>query len=196
MAGNVNKVILIGRVGQDPEDRVGNGPARFSMATSKRWRDKSGEQRDKTTWHQIVTFRENLVTLIENHIKKGSLLYVEGELTSRSYDKDGQRHWVTEILVDFGGSIKFVEGRSGGGRPSDPDSYGARAGDRDDRSYGGDHQYDMSHDEESAYMGREGSRGGYERPLGPPPGYDPNKRPRTTMDDDDFTRKGGDEIPF
>ncbi len=194
MAGNVNKVLLIGRVGQDPEGRVGNGPARLSLATAKRWRDKNGEQRERTTWHQIVTFREPLIDLIENHVKKGALIYVEGELTSRSYEKNGAKHWVTEILVDFGGTIQFVEGRTGGGRPNDAESYGARAGGRSDSNG----QYDMSHDEESAHAGRDGSRGNYQSPLSPPPGYDPNRRPRTTMDDPprDFVRELDDEIPF
>tara|TARA_R110000772_G_C13310282_1_gene440301 strand:+ start:33744 stop:34229 length:486 start_codon:yes stop_codon:yes gene_type:complete len=96
----VNKVILVGNVGQDPEFRVmpnGNGVCNISIATSESWKDKtSGEEKEKTEWHRVVFFNR-LAEIVEQYVKKGSKLYVEGRLQTRKYEKDGQDHYSTEI---------------------------------------------------------------------------------------------------
>ncbi len=104
MAGSVNKVILLGNLGRDPEIRSmqsGSKMATFSMATSKRWRDKNTqEQRDKTSWHNIVVFGDGLVDIVEKYVKKGSKIYVEGELQTRKWqDQDGNDRYTTEVVL-------------------------------------------------------------------------------------------------
>ncbi|MGY8992508.1 MAG: single-stranded DNA-binding protein, partial [Rhodospirillales bacterium] len=95
MAGSVNKVILVGNLGRDPEVRMtqaGNKIVNFSLATSERWRDKnSGEQREKTEWHRVVLFDERLAEVAEKYMKKGSKVYLEGQIQTRDYEKDGQK---------------------------------------------------------------------------------------------------------
>ena len=104
MVGSVNKVILLGNLGRDPEIRSmqsGNKMASFSMATSKRWKDKATqEQREKTSWHNIVIFGEGLVDIVEKYVKKGSKIYVEGELQTRKWqDQDGNDKYTTEVII-------------------------------------------------------------------------------------------------
>ena len=104
MAGSVNKVILLGNLGRDPEIRStqsGSKMATFSMATSKRWKDKNTqEQRDKTSWHNIVVFGDGLVDIVEKYVKKGSKIYVEGELQTRKWeDQDGNDRYTTEVVL-------------------------------------------------------------------------------------------------
>jgi len=104
MVGSVNKVILLGNLGRDPEIRsmqTGKKMASFSIATSKRWKDKNTqEQKENTTWHNIVVFNEGLVDVIEKYVKKGSKIYVEGELSTRKYqDKDGNDRYTTEVVL-------------------------------------------------------------------------------------------------
>lgn len=98
----VNKVILVGNVGNDPEVRYmpnGNAVANISIATSETWKDKgNGEQQEKTEWHRVVFFNR-LAEIVEQYVKKGSKLYIEGRLQTRSYDKDGQKHYSTEIVA-------------------------------------------------------------------------------------------------
>jgi single-strand DNA-binding protein len=93
MAGSVNKVILIGNLGKDPEIRTLNSGDRvcnLRIATSESWRDKSsGERKEKTEWHQVVIFNENIVKVAENYLKKGSTVYIEGSLTTRKYEQNG-----------------------------------------------------------------------------------------------------------
>lgn len=99
----LNKVFLIGNVGQDPEIRTtesGATVAQFTLATTERYKNRNGELRENTEWHNIVCWR-NLADVAGNYVKKGSLLYVEGKLTSRSWeDQDGQKHWRTEVVAD------------------------------------------------------------------------------------------------
>lgn len=117
MAGSVNKATLIGHLGADPEIRrlpSGGTVASFRLATSESWRDKqTGERREKTEWHNVVVFNENLVRVIEQYVKKGSKLYVEGQLQTRKYqDKSGQDRYSTEIVLQgFNGSIVLLDGR-------------------------------------------------------------------------------------
>ena len=104
MVGSVNKVILLGNLGRDPEIRSlqsGSKMATFSLATSKRWKDKSTqEQKDKTSWHNIVVFGDGLVNIIEKYVKKGSKVYVEGELNTRKWqDQDGNDKYTTEVVL-------------------------------------------------------------------------------------------------
>ena len=104
MVGSVNKVILLGNLGRDPEIRSmqsGKKMATFSIATSKRWKDRNTqEQKENTSWHNIVVFNEGLVDVIEKYVKKGTKLYVEGELSTRKYqDKDGNDRYTTEVIL-------------------------------------------------------------------------------------------------
>ena len=104
MSGSVNKVILLGNLGRDPEIRSmqsGKKMASFSIATSKRWKDRNTqEQKENTSWHNIVVFNEGLVDVIEKYVKKGSKIYVEGELSTRKYlDKDGNDRYTTEVIL-------------------------------------------------------------------------------------------------
>ena len=114
---SINKVILIGNVGKDPEFRsMNNGKevANFSIATSQRWKDKStGEQREKSEWHNICVFNEMLVSVIKNYVKKGSKLYVEGALQTRKWqDKTGADRYSTEVVLQgFSGTIVLLDKR-------------------------------------------------------------------------------------
>ena len=104
MVGSVNKVILLGNLGRDPEIRslqTGNKMATFSIATSKRWKDKTTqEQKDKTSWHNIVIFGDGLVNIVEKYVKKGSKVYVEGELNTRKWqDQSGNDRYTTEVVL-------------------------------------------------------------------------------------------------
>ena len=104
MVGSVNKVILLGNLGRDPEIRAmqsGNKMATFSLATSKRWKDKATqEQKDKTSWHNVVIFGEGLVGIVEKYVKKGSKVYLEGELITRKWqDSSGNDRYSTEVVL-------------------------------------------------------------------------------------------------
>tara|TARA_X000000368_G_C22913578_1_gene659755 strand:+ start:356 stop:826 length:471 start_codon:yes stop_codon:yes gene_type:complete len=104
MVGSVNKVILLGNLGKDPDIRSmqsGKKMASFSVATSKRWKDRNTqEQKESTSWHNIVVFNEGLVEVIEKYLKKGAKVYLEGELTTRKYqDKDGNDRYTTEVVL-------------------------------------------------------------------------------------------------
>ena len=120
MAGSVNKVILIGNLGRDPEVRTmqnGGKVANLSLATSESWRDKaSGERKEKTEWHRVVIFG-NLAEIAEKYLKKGSKVYVSGSLQTRKWtDQSGQEKYSTEVVLQgFGGELTMLDGRSGGG---------------------------------------------------------------------------------
>jgi single-strand DNA-binding protein len=121
MAGSVNKVILVGNLGRDPEIRSTNDGQRiatFSLATSENWRDKSsGERREKTEWHRVVIFNERLVEVVEKYVKKGSKLYIEGALQTRKWnDNQGQERYTTEIVLQrFRGELTMLDSAGGGG---------------------------------------------------------------------------------
>jgi single-strand DNA-binding protein len=125
MAGSVNKVILIGNVGRDPEIRSTNDGTRianFTLATSDNWRDKaSGERRERTEWHRIVIFNDRLTDVVEKYIKKGAKLYIEGALQTRKWtDKDGQERYTTEVVLQrFRGELTMLDSRGGGGGGGD-----------------------------------------------------------------------------
>jgi single-strand DNA-binding protein len=119
MAG-VNKVILIGNLGQDPEIRnmqSGDRVASFSIATSESWKDKtSGERQERTQWHKIVVFNQNIVGVIEKFVKKGSKVYVEGQLETRKWEKDGVAQYTTEVVLrPFRGELTMLDSKGGSG---------------------------------------------------------------------------------
>lgn len=119
MAGSVNKVILVGNVGKDPEIRTfGNGGkvVNFSIATSENWKDKQGQRQEKTEWHNIAVFNDGLIGVIERYVKKGSKLYIEGKLQTRKWqDRDGNDKYTTEIVLQgYGGTLTMLDGREGG----------------------------------------------------------------------------------
>lgn len=115
---SVNKVILVGNVGKDPEIRSfqnGNRVASFTLATSESWKDKAtGERKEKTEWHRISVTNEHLIGIVENYVKKGSKLYIEGQIETRKYtDKEGVERFSTDIcLKPFRGEITLLDGRS------------------------------------------------------------------------------------
>jgi len=121
MAGSVNKVILVGNLGKDPEVRrltSGDPVVNLSIATSESWRDKaSGEKKEKTEWHRVVIFNKNLAEVAEKYLRKGAKVYVEGQLQTRKWtDKDGAEKYSTEVVLqNFRGELTMLDGRSGGG---------------------------------------------------------------------------------
>ncbi len=134
MAGSVNKVIIIGNLGKDPEIRTlnsGDRVANLRIATSETWRDKSsGERKEKTEWHQVVIFNDNIVKVAEQYLKKGSTVYIEGSLQTRKWtDGQGVEKYSTEIVLQkFRGELTMLGGRNSG----DGDESGGRS-----NEYGG-----------------------------------------------------------
>jgi single-strand DNA-binding protein len=139
MAGSVNKVILIGNLGKDPEIRTlgsGDKVANLRIATSESWRDRTtGERKEKTEWHQVVIFNENIVKVAESYLKKGSTVYVEGALQTRKWtDQQGVEKYSTEIVLQkFRGELTMLGGRG------DRDGAGEEGGFGGGRSSGGDY---------------------------------------------------------
>ena len=121
MAGSVNKVILVGNLGRDPEVRHtqdGKPIVNLSLATSETWRDRStGDRKEKTEWHRVVIFNEALAKVAEQYLKKGSTIYVEGQLQTRKYtDKDGSEKYSTEVVLqNYRGELTMLGGRGGAG---------------------------------------------------------------------------------
>jgi single-strand DNA-binding protein len=131
MAGGINKVILVGNLGQDPEIRYtadGRPIATFSIATSETWKDKnSGERREKTEWHRVVVFGK-LAEICGQYLAKGRQVYIEGKLQTRKWQgQDGQDRYTTEIVVDQRGSMQMLGNREGGPGPSRPASGGSNS---------------------------------------------------------------------
>lgn len=120
MAGSVNKVILVGNLGRDPEVRSmqdGRSMVNMSVATSDTWRDRqSGERKERTEWHRVVIFNEKLAEVAQKFVRKGSKVYVEGQLATRKWtDQSGQERYTTEVVIPrFGGALTMLDGRSGG----------------------------------------------------------------------------------
>ena len=169
MAGSVNKVILVGNVGQDPEVRQfanGGQVCSFSLATSENWKDKNtGERREKTEWHRISIFSEGLVRVVQSYVKKGSKLYIEGQLETRKWqDQNGVDKYTTEVVLrGFGSTLTMLDSRNEGGG-------GARMG-------GGGGGYSQ----DSVAYGNQGGGGGPRQMDGPP---------------QNFSQDLDDEIPF
>ena len=184
MAGSVNKVILIGNLGKDPEIRTTQSGGKFAnlrIATSERWRDKAtGEQRERTEWHSVVIFSENLVKVVEQYVKKGAKLYIEGQLQTRKWqDQSGQDRYSTEVVLqNFNSTLQLLDSRNGGA--------GMGAGMQD----GG------------AEFGHDGGGGGYDSepaPKRPPPsrsGMGSGNGNGSGAGKGTFDKKIDDEIPF
>ena len=121
MAGSVNKVILVGNVGKDPEVRNtqdGTKIVNFSLATSETWNDRaSGERKERTEWHRVVVFNDRIGEVVEKYVRKGSKLYVEGSLQTRKWtDQSGQEKYTTEVVIGrFRGELTMLDGRGGEG---------------------------------------------------------------------------------
>jgi len=138
MAGSVNKVILVGNLGRDPEIRRtqdGRPIANLSVATSESWRDKTtGERKEKTEWHRVVIFNEGLCKIVEQYLKKGAKVYLEGQLQTRKYtDKDGVEKYSTEVVLQgFNSALTMLDARGGSsggedfGGGSSSDDFGSR----------------------------------------------------------------------
>ncbi len=120
MAGSINKVILVGNLGRDPEIRStqdGREIANLAIATSESWKDRNtGEKKEKTEWHRVVIFNEGLVSVVKNYVKKGAKLYIEGQLQTRKWtDQSGAEKYSTEIVLQgYNGNLTMLDGRSGG----------------------------------------------------------------------------------
>ena len=174
MAGSVNKVILVGNVGADPEIRRtqdGRPIANLRIATSEQWRDKnSGERREKTEWHTVVVFNEGLCKVVEQYIKKGAKLYIEGALQTRKWqDQSGADRYSTEIVLQgFNSTLTMLDGRGEGGG----------------RGQGGDVDYDSgpSYDSGSSSRSSQPARSNQNRSA-------PASAPS-------FSRDMDDDIPF
>jgi len=167
MAGSVNKVILIGNLGADPDVRYtqDNRPiVNLSVATSDQWRDKNtGERRERTEWHRVVIFSEGLAKIAQQYLKKGSKVYLEGKLQTRKWqDQSGQDRYTTEVVIQgYDGTLTMLDGRSGG-----------------DQDFGG-----------SSYGGSQGgSQGGG--------GQDRSRGSGGSRNDEEFNQDFDDEIPF
>lgn len=162
MSGSLNKVTLIGNLGQDPEIRRtqdGRPIANFTVATTESWRDRqTGEKRDRTEWHRIVIFSEGLAKVAEQYLKKGMKVYVEGQLQTRSWDdQQGQKRYTTEIVLqNFSGTLIMLDGRGGGAGGGDDFGGGSNSGGDD---FGGGRSVGRSGG--SGYGGgSQGARGG------------------------------------
>lgn len=144
MAGSVNKVILVGNLGRDPEVRSfanGGKVVNLRIATSESWKDRnSGERREKTEWHSVAIFAEGLTRVAEQYLRKGSKVYIEGQLQTRKWqDQSGQDRYSTEVVLqNFGGTLVLLDGREGGG------AGGGRAGGFGDDDFSGGRSDDFS----------------------------------------------------
>lgn len=141
MAGSVNKVILVGNLGRDPEVRSfpnGGKVCNLRIATSETWRDRNtGERKERTEWHSVAIFNENLAKIAEQYLRKGSKVYIEGQLETRKWqDQSGADRYTTEVVLrQFRGELTLLDGRDGGGAGGG--AGGGGGGYDDDRGYGG-----------------------------------------------------------
>lgn len=134
MSGSVNKVVLLGRLGKDPEIvslNDGNKIVKFSVATSENWKDRNtGERRERTEWHNVVIFNENLGRIAEQYLRKGNQVYLEGAMQTRKWqDQNGNDRYSTEVVLPrFRGELTLLGGRDSGGNMGGGDSYGSSQG--------------------------------------------------------------------
>ena len=133
MAGSVNKVILVGNTGADPEVRSmqdGREMATFSLATSDSWKDRDGNRQEKTQWHRVVIFSPGLVGIVKQYVKKGAKLYIEGQLQTRKYtDKSGIERYSTEVVLSaYNSSLTMLDSRQGGSGGGWQDGGGSSSG--------------------------------------------------------------------
>jgi single-strand DNA-binding protein len=168
VAGSVNKVILVGNLGRDPEIRNtndGTKVAQLSVATSENWKDRnSGERKERTEWHRVVIFNDRLVEVVERFLKKGAKIYVEGALQTRKWtDNSGQERYTTEIVLQkFRGELTMLDGRQGGdGGDTDDGGYGGGSGGSGGGSGGGGGGYSGGSGGGGSYGGGSGGGGSY-----------------------------------
>ncbi len=144
MVGSVNKAILLGNLGRDPEIRSmqsGAKMASFSIATSKRWKDRNTqEQKEKTSWHNIVVFGDGLVDIVEKYVKKGSKIYIEGELQTRKWqDKDGNDRYTTEVILQgYNSNLTLLDSRNNSQMSSENSDQIDQSRSFEDNSFGGE----------------------------------------------------------
>lgn len=179
MAGSVNKVILVGNLGRDPEmRRLGSGDpvCNLRLATSESWKDKAtGERKEKTEWHSVVIYNDNLARVAEQYLRKGSKVYIEGQLQTRKWtDNSGVEKYTTEVVLQrFRGEMTILDGRGGGGEFAGEDEGGGqisrggdfgggRGGDRGGDFGGGRAQGGDRRPAPASSSGGGGSRGGYD----------------------------------
>ena len=142
MAGSVNKVILVGNLGRDPEVRSfqnGGKVVNLRIATSETWRDKAtGERKERTEWHSVAIFNENIAKIAEQYLRKGSKVYVEGQLETRKWqDQSGADRYSTEVVLrPYTGSLTLLDGREGGGGGGGDERGGGGGSYPEDRGYG------------------------------------------------------------
>ena len=165
MAGSVNKVILIGNLGRDPEVRSfqnGGKVCNLRIATSETWKDRNtGERREKTEWHSVAIFQEGLVRIAEQYLKKGSKVYIEGQLQTRKWqDQSGQDKYSTEVVLQgFGGTLTMLDGRDGGGSGGGGGNYGGGGGGGYDSGPSDQGGYGGGYDSGPSGGGNDGGRG-------------------------------------
>ena len=157
MAGSINKVILIGNLGADPEIRSmqdGRPVCNLRVATSESWKDKStGERKERTEWHRVVIFNEGLCRIAEQYLKKGSKVYLEGQLQTRKWEKDGQDHYSTEVVLQgFNSTLTMLDSREGGSSYAGSNGNGGsdfgRSGPMDSGGSSGGGSFDKDIDDE------------------------------------------------
>ncbi len=164
MSGSVNKVILVGNLGRDPEVRYmqsGDKVVNLAIATSERWSDRqSGERREKTEWHRVVIFDQNIADVAEKYLRKGTKVYLEGQLQTRKWtDQGGQEKYTTEVVLQrFRGSLTMLSGRG-----EDGGGFGGPSG---DPGYGDEGGYSSGPAGGQSYSGGGGGGGGQQRRSG------------------------------
>ena len=186
MAGSVNKVILVGNLGRDPETRrlaSGDPVVNLRIATSESWKDKmSGERKEKTEWHSVVIYNENLARVAEQYLRKGSKVYIEGQLQTRKWaDQSGVEKYTTEVVLQrFRGELTLLDGRSGGGEMGADEEGGgqiSRGGDYGGGRGGSDRGGERGGD----FGGGRAPAGGDRKPSG---GSGGGAKPNYDLDDD------------
>lgn len=192
----INKVILIGRLGQDPEVRYmpnGNAVANITLATSETWRDKqSGEQRERTEWHRVVFFGK-LAEIAGEYLRKGSQVYVEGRLQTRKWqDQSGQDRYTTEVVVDMGGTMQMLGGRPQGGGQQN------QGGWNQGQQGGGQQQGNWGQQQGGGQYGQQGGQSQYggSKPQQPPAQSQPQQKPQSQPVYNEPPMDFDDDIPF
>lgn len=170
MAGSVNKVILVGNLGADPEIRrlnSGDMVVNLRIATSESWRDKnSGERKEKTEWHQVVIFNDNLGKVAEQYLKKGMKVYLEGALQTRKWEKDGVERYSTEVVLQkFRGELQMLDARGQGGEGGQVGGYSGGGGGGRSSDFGQSGPGDSFNRGGGSGGGRSGGGGGGSRDL-------------------------------
>jgi single-strand DNA-binding protein len=187
MAGSVNKVILVGNLGRDPETRrlaSGDPVVNLRIATSESWKDKmSGERKEKTEWHSVVIYNENLARVAEQYLRKGSKVYIEGQLQTRKWaDQSGVEKYTTEVVLQrFRGELTLLDGRSGGGEMGMDEEGGGQISRGGDFGGGGGRGGDRGGDYGGG-GGRASGGGGERRPASG--GGGGGSKPNFDLDDD------------